>query len=163
MSITTHPGTPPPMTVAAGPDVTAGDQGTEEYRKGRGDGIIWACDYATADELRDLVEGYEPGRGGYFDNSHWRGFADGAQEVLDAISPLLTDATADDQPSEQYQRGRGDGIIWACDYATADELHGLAEEDLGAGRGGYFDNPHWRGFVAGAQEVLDAVSPLLGG
>jgi hypothetical protein len=162
MSITTHPGTPPPMTVAAGPDVTAGDQGTQEYQKGRGDGIIWACDYATAAELRDLVGGYEPGRGGYFDNPHWRGFAAGAQEVLDAIGPLLDDATADDQPTGQYQRGRGDGIIWACDYATADELHGLAEEDPGPGRGGYFDNPHWRGFVAGAQEVLDAVSPLRG-
>ncbi len=163
MSTTMHPGSPASATVPARPDATADDQETEEYRKGHGDGIIWACDYATADELRDLVEDYEPGRGGYFDNSHWRGFVAGAQEVLDAIGPLLNDATADVQPTEQYQRGRGDGIIWACDYATADELHGLAEENLGPGRGGYFDNPHWRGFVAGAQEVLDAVSPLLGG
>ncbi len=59
----------------------------EEYRRGREDGIVWACDYATTGELRDLVENFEPGKGGDFDNPHWRGFVAGVEEVLDAARP----------------------------------------------------------------------------
>jgi hypothetical protein len=64
------------------------DQEAKEYRRGRGDGITWACDIATADELRQLVVRSEPGRG-YSDVPYWRGFAAGAEEVLDAVRPLL--------------------------------------------------------------------------
>jgi hypothetical protein len=77
-------------TVAARLNATAEDQEAEEYRTGRGEGIVWARDYATADELRDLVENFEPGQGGDFDNPHWRGFVAGAEEVMDDVSLLLT-------------------------------------------------------------------------
>jgi hypothetical protein len=89
MSSTTHPGSPASATVTAGLNATADDQETEEYQRGRGEGITWACDYATAAELRDLVE-FKPGTGGYFDDAHWRGFIAGAGEVLDAVGPLLS-------------------------------------------------------------------------
>ena len=39
-----------------GLSATVDDQQAEEYRRGHGDGIVWAGDYATSDELRDLVE-----------------------------------------------------------------------------------------------------------
>ena len=74
---------PASATVAAWLNATADDQEADEYQRGRGDGIVWASDYATADELRDLVENFKPGRGGDFDNPHWRGFVAGAEEVLD--------------------------------------------------------------------------------
>ena len=89
MSTTIHPSSPASATAAAGPDTTVDGQEAEEYQRGRGDGIMWACDYATVDELRDLVEKFEPGRGGCFDTPHWRGFVAGAEEVLDAVTPLL--------------------------------------------------------------------------
>lgn len=93
----------------AGP---ASDQDSADYQRGRRDGTEWARDYATHDELRDLVDGFEPGRSAPFDSGHslsgfingkanrsaarvphddtpfWRGFAAGAREVLDETSPL---------------------------------------------------------------------------
>ncbi len=90
--------------------------------------------------------------------------------------------TIEDQDSESYQEGRRDGMVWASEYATADELHGLVE-DFELGRSYNFDvnhslynymdgqqhedapsvphygNPFWRGFAAGAEEVLDELSP----
>jgi hypothetical protein len=161
MNTTIQSSPPASAKVAAGLNAIADDQQAEEYRRGHADGITWACDYATAAELRCLVENFRPGRDGAFDSPHWRGFVAGAQEVLGAISPLLNDATGDDQESEAYRRGHGDGITWACDYATAAELSDFVA-DFRLGRGGAFDSPHWRGFVAGAQEVLDAISPLNG-
>ena len=89
-----------------------GDQDSADYQRGRRDGTEWARDYATRDELRDLVDGFEPGRSAPFDSNHslcgfmngkqsrnaahvphddtpfWRGFAAGAREVLDETSPL---------------------------------------------------------------------------
>ena len=64
MSTTIHSSSPASATVAARLNATADDQEAEEYRRGRGDGIVWACEYATADELRDLVENFRarPGR-----------------------------------------------------------------------------------------------------
>jgi hypothetical protein len=88
MSTTIGSSSPASATVAASLNATAADLEAEEYRKGRGEGIVWACEYATSDELRDLVEKYERGRGGDFDNPHWRGFVAGAEEVLDAVGPL---------------------------------------------------------------------------
>ncbi len=88
MSTTLGSSSPASVTVAARLNATAPDQDAEEYRRGRGEGIVWACEYATADELRDLVENLRPGRGGDFDNPHWRGFVAGAEEVLDAVIPL---------------------------------------------------------------------------
>jgi hypothetical protein len=83
-----------------------------DYQRGRMEGAVWARDYATHDELRDLVDGFEPGQSAPFDADHslhsfmngkenkkaahvphddtpfWRGFAAGAREVLDEISLL---------------------------------------------------------------------------
>jgi hypothetical protein len=65
------------------------DKQTEEYRGGRGCGIMWAHDYATIAELRWLVEDFHPARGGAFDSPYWRGYIAGAEDVLDTVSPLL--------------------------------------------------------------------------
>jgi hypothetical protein len=83
-----------------------------DYQRGRMEGTVWAREYATHDELRDLVDGFEPGRSAPFATDHslygfmnvkksssaahvphddtpfWRGFAAGAREVLDELSPL---------------------------------------------------------------------------
>ncbi len=75
---------PTPVTAAARPKGTCDDQEAERYRQGHSDGFVWACDYATPDELRYVVENFHPSRGGYFDNPHWRGFIAGAEEVLGA-------------------------------------------------------------------------------
>ena len=90
----------------------AGGQDSVDYQRGRTEGTVWAREYATHDELRDLVDGFEPGRSAPFTTDHslygfmnvkksssaarvhhddtpfWRGFADGAREVLDELSPL---------------------------------------------------------------------------
>jgi hypothetical protein len=90
----------------------AGGQDSVDYQRGRMEGTVWAHEYATHDELRDLVDGFEPGRSAPFDAGHslhgfingkenstaahishddtpyWRGFAAGAREVLDETSPL---------------------------------------------------------------------------
>lgn len=92
-------------------DTMAGDQDNEAYARGRRDGMTWAIDYATAEELTDLAEYFEPGRSAEFDANHsvshfmngknytdvtsvprydnpfWRGFAAGAQEVQDELNP----------------------------------------------------------------------------
>jgi hypothetical protein len=86
MTTTIHPSSPASATVAAGMNGPAGDQQTEEYRRGRGDGLVWARDYATTAELRCLVENFYLGRGGTFDSPHWRGFIAGAEEILAAAS-----------------------------------------------------------------------------
>jgi hypothetical protein len=89
----------------------AGGQDSVDYQRGRTEGTEWARDYATHDELRDLADGFEPGRSGPFAANHsvrgfingkgdrnaahvshddtpfWRGFAAGAREVLDETSP----------------------------------------------------------------------------
>ncbi len=74
---------------ATDPNPTADDHEAEEFRRGRWEGMAWARGYATADELRNLVENVESGRGGDvdMDSHHWRGFLDGAEEVLDAVGP----------------------------------------------------------------------------
>jgi hypothetical protein len=108
MNPTTHPGSPPTAAAAARPSATVDDRQAEEFRRGHGDGMVWASDYATADELRALVANFEPGRSGDFDTDHslcnfstdkhqtdavtlphhdnqyWQGFAAGAEEILDA-------------------------------------------------------------------------------
>jgi len=76
---------PTSATAAARLNVTCDDQEAERYRQGRSNGIVWACDYATPDELRYVVENFHPGRGVYFDDPHWRGFVAGAEEVLEAV------------------------------------------------------------------------------
>jgi post-segregation antitoxin (ccd killing protein) len=99
--------------VAARLRATMDEEEAEEEVEGRSDGIAWAREYATARELRELVEDFEPGRGGDFgdghslldfsgakhgevvisvgheDNAYWRGFVDGAEEVYRAVTPLL--------------------------------------------------------------------------
>jgi hypothetical protein len=75
-----------PAAAAAGLNATVGDHDAEEFQRGRSEGMAWARSYATADELCNLVENVESRGGGdlALDNLHWRGFLDGAEEVLDA-------------------------------------------------------------------------------
>ncbi len=89
-------------TFATSPDARVDDSEAEEYRRGFGDGTVWATDYATEGQLRDLVENFELGQGGdfdmdhslvrdnkdidivtvpYRDNPYWQGFLKGAEEV----------------------------------------------------------------------------------
>ena len=75
---------PATATAAARPQVTGEDQEAERYRQGHSDGLVWARDYATPDELAYVVENFHPSRGGSFDTPHWRGFIAGAEEVLSA-------------------------------------------------------------------------------
>jgi hypothetical protein len=90
--------------------------------------------------------------------------------------------TVEDQDPESYQRGHRDGMVWASEYATADELRGLVQnfeqgrgDDFHASHSLYdfmngrehedaagvpnYSNPFWRGFAAGAEEVLDEQGP----
>lgn len=71
-----------------------------------------------------------------------------------------TIAATDGKQTEEYRTGRECGIMWARDYATIAELRWLVE-DFHPNRGGAFDRPYWRGYIAGAEDVLDVVSPLL--
>jgi hypothetical protein len=91
--------------------------------------------------------------------------------------------TVEDQDPESYERGRRDGMVWASEYATADELRGLVEDfdqrrgaEFHAGHSLYnfmngkehkgatgvpnYSDPFWCGFAAGAEEVLDEQCPL---
>jgi hypothetical protein len=64
------------------------DDRAEEYRRGREEGFAWACEFATAEELRNLVENsYGPGQGEDSD-PHRRGFVAGAEEALDNAGPV---------------------------------------------------------------------------
>jgi hypothetical protein len=91
----------------------ADEREAKEFQRGRRDGIVWARDYAAADELRDLVENFEPGQGSDFgvdhsvcdftsdreqvktvsvphhDDPFWRGFVAGAEEVMDCQPSAL--------------------------------------------------------------------------
>lgn len=62
-------------------------------------------------------------------------------------------AKVDDQ-AEEYRRGREEGLVWAYEFATSDELRNLVEDSYKPDRIGDVD-PHRRGFVAGAEEALD--------
>jgi hypothetical protein len=93
-------------TFATTPDARV-DDWEEEYRRGFGDGMVWASDYATEGELRDLAENFELGQGGDFDTDHslsdfmrdkegidtvavspyWQGFIEGAGEVWSTREP----------------------------------------------------------------------------
>jgi hypothetical protein len=79
------------------------------YQRGLRDGRVWAHDYATPDELRGLVDNFEPGRSADFAMDHsvskfmngrehkdparlahhdgpfWRGFVAGAEEALNEL------------------------------------------------------------------------------
>lgn len=95
-------------TFATRPDARVDDSEAEEYRRGFGDGTVWATDYATEDQLRDLVENFERGQGGDFDmdhslmrdkedidivtvshrdNPYWQGFIEGVEEVWTTREP----------------------------------------------------------------------------
>jgi hypothetical protein len=95
---------------AGRPDAAVDDQDLADYQIGVKDGRVWAHDYATPEELGGLVENFEPGRSADFDRNHsvsrfmngkehkdatsvphsdspfWRGFAAGAEEVLNELS-----------------------------------------------------------------------------
>jgi len=106
-----------------------------------------------------------------------------ATSDLEAVVARLR-GTVNEEEQEMREQGREDGIEWARKYATARELRDFAG-DFMVGEGGDFEAPHsivdffgakdgellisvghqddayWRGFQAGASEVLDAVGPLL--
>jgi len=86
----------------------ADEREAKEFQRGRGDGTVWARDYATADELRDLVENFEPGQGGDFGVDHS-----------------------------------------VCDFASDRERIRTVSVP-------HHDDPFWRGFIAGAEEVMDS-------
>lgn len=100
-----------------------------------------------------------------------------------AGGPAYDTEPAGVQDSADYQRGRAEGTVWARDYATHHELCDLVEEfepgqsaPFGTGHSLYSfmngkegrsathvphdDTPFWRGFAAGAREVLDELGPL---
>jgi hypothetical protein len=56
-----------------------------------------------------------------------------------------------------YRKGREEGFVWACEFATPDELRNLVENSSRPGRRG---DPYWYGFVAGATEALDDAGPI---
>lgn len=93
---------------AARRKATVDGQDSEAYRRGRRDGMVWARDHAKADQLRDLVHNFEPGRGARFGRNH-------------SLCQFIND--------KEHQN------------AVSVPHH---------------DNPFWRGFVARAEEVLDA-------
>ena len=68
-------------TFATRPDARVDDPEAEEYRRGFGDGTVWATDYATEGQLGDLVE--VPDR----DNPYWQGFIEGVEEVWSTREP----------------------------------------------------------------------------
>ena len=87
MSVTIHSSLPASNKVVVQSRVhaTVDDQHAQEYQRGHEDGSTWASDYATPDELRELVDNFGSIRGGDFDNSHWQGFIAGAADVLDSM------------------------------------------------------------------------------
>jgi hypothetical protein len=68
-------------TFATKPDARGDDPEAEEYRRGFGDGTVWATDYATGGQLGDPVE--VPDR----DNPYWQGFIEGVEEVRSTREP----------------------------------------------------------------------------
>jgi hypothetical protein len=95
-------------TFATRPDARVDDPEAEEYRRGFGDGTVWATDYATEGQLRDFVE--KLGQGGAFDldrsvmrdtegvdivtvshrdNPYWQGFIQAVEEVWTTKEPSV--------------------------------------------------------------------------
>jgi len=102
-------------SVSSGLDLAAVEHEAEEHRRGYGEGIAWARDYAPADQLPCFVESFGPGADGVseierflrdldngtehtsvegspdFDGPYWRGFLEGAEEVLaHGDPPMIT-------------------------------------------------------------------------
>jgi hypothetical protein len=100
---------------------------------------------------------------------------------INAVAERLRSTIAEED-RRKYEEGRADGIEWAREYATANELEHMASYDF---TGGDFedhsvvdfmstkesftvtsvrpdiDDEYWTGFIAGAQQVWDAVWRLL--
>jgi hypothetical protein len=95
-------------TFTARPDARVDEPEAEQYRRGFGEGTVWATDYATEGQLRDLVE--KLGQGGAFDmdnslmrdtedidivtvshcdNPYWQGFINGVEEVWSMREPSV--------------------------------------------------------------------------
>ncbi len=92
----------------------------------------------------------------------WRAFGAEARALLkagdrDVVDGEIADGDGGDR---EYERGVWDGREWADGYATAAELRQLAGDLSGEG------DPHWGGFVAGAEELLaehEAALSVVGG
>ena len=95
-------------TFTTRPNARVDEREVEEYRRGFGEGSVWATDYATGGQLRDLVE--KLGQGGVFDMDHsvmrdtedsdivtvfhcddpyWQGFIKGVEEVWSTRKPSV--------------------------------------------------------------------------
>lgn len=68
-------------------------------------------------------------------------------------------AAGTDEQGEEYRRGREEGFVWACEFATVDDVINLVENSYKPDHGADAD-PHWRGFAAGAAEALDDAGPF---
>jgi hypothetical protein len=104
--------------VASRLHISAPEHEVEERRRGYGDGIVWARDFATATQLRGFVESFGAGMDGgserdrflrnftngtentsvegsydfegpYWEGPYWEGFLDGAEEVFVHGDPPL--------------------------------------------------------------------------
>ncbi|GEM_PF-1338815 len=98
---------------ASRPDVSDAEHEAEERDRGYGDGVVWARDYAPADQLRDFVENFGSSVDSAseidrflrahgtehkrleglpeFEGPYWEGFREGAEDVLaHGDSPLTT-------------------------------------------------------------------------
>lgn len=72
-------------------DTSVTEHEVEERYRGYADGIVWARDYAPADQLRSFVESFGSGMGDDYEGSYREGFLEGAEEVLaEGESPSTT-------------------------------------------------------------------------
>ena len=95
-------------------DISVAEHDVEEHCRGYGDGVVWACDYAPADQLRKFLESFGPGMDatseidGFlrdlksrtertsregppdFAGPYWEGFLEGAEDVAAQRDPPLT-------------------------------------------------------------------------
>lgn len=65
--------------------------------------------------------------------------------------------TANDEETEEYEHGCEEGKTWAREFAPSGVLRDLIEKCELADSD--FKTPHWRGFVSGAEQVLDISGP----
>jgi hypothetical protein len=75
---------------AVEPEIAVDDREAGEYRRGFGDGIVWASDYATEGELRDLVE-TGLGRSAELDADHSRSDLMGDKEDIATVTGFESD------------------------------------------------------------------------
>jgi ferredoxin len=71
--------------------------------------------------------------------------------------PFTLSVTREETEEFEYERGREEGATWAREYAPIAVVCDLVE-NFESPRS-EFRTPHWRGFVTGAEEMLDIIGP----